>query len=176
MDEVAPARPERLIVAAQLLADSTPEFFETKGPGVGDRATAAFLRRLQDCATRLFHADYSEKSACGSTALRFDFYFPEERAAVEFAFGLHNPNSEFERDVFKCLLASEDGCPVHKLFLVGKPGALQRLGAPAPQAIIGFVRKRFGLEFEIVELQRQGAGAAAARKTPPPAHAANHSF
>ena len=28
---------------------------------------------------------------------------------MEFAFGLHNPNSEFERDIFKCLLAIDDG-------------------------------------------------------------------
>ena len=47
---------------------------------------------------------------------RFDFFFPDEAVAVEFAFGLHNPNSEFERDIFKCLLAIDDGCPVEEAY------------------------------------------------------------
>lgn len=86
--------------------------------------------------------------------MRFDFYFPEEEVAVEFAFGLHNPISEFERDVFKCLLAIEDGCSVRKLMLIGKPGAIAKLSAPAPKAIIALVEKRFGLAVEVVELHR----------------------
>lgn len=84
---------------------------------------------------------------------RFDFFFPNEGTAVEFAFGLHNPISEFERDVFKCLLAIEDGCAVKKLMLVGKPGAITRLNAAAPKAIIALVGKRFDLAVEVLELR-----------------------
>ena len=50
-------------------------------------------------------------------------FCPDEGTAVEFAFGLHNPNSEFERDILKCILAIEDGCKIRKLILIGKPGA-----------------------------------------------------
>jgi hypothetical protein len=146
-------RPERLCVLAQRIAEGTPEFFSTKGPGKGDHATAGFVRSLRESARGIFGSDYSEKSACTSAGFRFDFFFPEEAEAVEFAFGLHNPNSEFERDIFKCLLAIDDGCHVKKLMLIGKPGAIGRLSAPAPKAIISFAKKRFDLTVEIFELQ-----------------------
>lgn len=81
---------------------------------------------VREAARGMFGTDYSEKPACTSAGFRFDFFFPEEAVAVEFAFGLHNPNSEFERDIFKCLLTIEDGCPVKRLMLIGKPGAIGR--------------------------------------------------
>jgi hypothetical protein len=135
-------RPERLCILAQRIAEGMPDFFEKKGPGKGDHATAAFVRTLREAANNLFGSDLSEKPACTAAGFRFDFYFPQEAVAVEFAFGLHNPNSEFERDIFKCLLAMEDGCAVKKLMLIGKPGAIARLSAPAPKAIIAFAKKR----------------------------------
>jgi hypothetical protein len=142
-----------LCILAQRIAEQTPDFFERKGPGKGDRATAAFVRLLRESAQRSFGSDYSEKAACTSAGFRFDFFFPEEAVAVEFAFGLHNPLSEFERDIFKCLLAKEEGCSIGKLLLIGKPGAISRLGAPAPRAIVALVRKRFDLTVEVLELR-----------------------
>lgn len=147
-------RPERLCILAQSIAERMPDFFETKGPSKGDHATAEFVRLLREAAREMFGSDYSEKRACTSAGLRFDFFFPEEAVVVEFAFGLHNPISEFERDIFKCLLAIEDGCSVKKLMLVGKPGAIGRLSAPAPKAIISFSKRRFDLTVEVFELQR----------------------
>ena len=152
--DAAPMRAELLCLFAQKMADGIPDFFETKGPGKGDHATAAFVRALRDGALGMFGSDYSEKAVCRSAGMRFDFFFPEERVAVEFAFGLHNPISEFERDVFKCLLAIEDGCLVRKLMLIGKPGAIAKLSAPAAKAIIALVEKRFGLAVEVLELHR----------------------
>ena len=149
-------RPERLCVLAQRIAESIPDFFTTKGPGKGDHATAAFVQLLREAARGIFGADFSERTACGSAGFRFDFFFPEEAVVVEFAFGLHNPISEFERDVLKCLLAIDDGCSVKRLMLVGKPGAISRLSAPAPRAIISFVKRRFNLTVELYELQRGG--------------------
>src|SRR6266404_7008898 len=125
-------RPERLCVLAQRIAENMPDFFNAKGPGKGDHSTAEFLRLLRVAAREIFGSDHSEKAACTSAGFRFDFFFPEEAVAVEFAFGLHNPNSEFERDIFKCLLAIDEGCSVKKLMLIGKPGAIARLSAPAP--------------------------------------------
>ena len=148
-------RPERLCALAQRIAESTPDFFEIKGPGKGDRSTAVFVRTLRETARGVFGSDFSEKVACTAAGFRFDFYFPEEGVAVELAFGLHNPNSEFERDIFKCLLAIEDGRSLKRLMLVGKPGTISRLSAPAPKAIIAFAKDRFDLAVEIFELQRR---------------------
>lgn len=146
-------RPDQLCIIAQEIADCVPGFFEKKGPGAGDRATADYVRSLQCAAKEFFGLDLSEKKVCKSAGFKFDYCFPEERVAVEFAFGLHNPISEFERDVLKCLLAIDDGCPVERLILMGKPGAIARLSAPAPLAITRFVRKRFGLVVEVMELR-----------------------
>jgi hypothetical protein len=144
---------DHLLLLAQAIARRTPDFFEKKGPGAGDHATALFVRSLCQLAKKEFGSDYSEKIVCKAAKSRFDFFFPDEGTVVEFAFGLHNPISEFERDVFKCLLAIEDGSSVKKLILIGKPGAIARLNAPAPKAIIELVAKRFNLAVEILELQ-----------------------
>lgn len=144
---------DHLLLLAQGIADQTSGFFEKKGPGVGDHATGAFVRGLRQLAKEVFGTDYSEKVACKAAGFRFDFFFPDEGTAVEFAFGLHNPNSEFERDILKCILAIENGCDVRKLILVGKPGAIARLSAPAPKAIVALVGKRFDLTIEVLELR-----------------------
>lgn len=147
------AKSEHLLLLAQGIAEQTSRFFEKKGPGAGDHAAGAFVHALRQLAKDVFGADYSEKVVCKAAGFRFDFFFADEETAVEFAFGLHNPNSEFERDILKCILAIEDGCKVRKLILVGKPGAIARLGAPAPKAIVALVGKRFDLAVEILELR-----------------------
>jgi hypothetical protein len=144
---------DHLLLLAQGIVDQTSGFFEKKGPGVGDHATGAFVRSLRQLAKEVFGTDYSEKVVCKGAGFRFDFFFPGEGTAVEFAFGLHNPNSEFERDILKCILAIEDGCAVKKLILVGKPGAIVRLNAPAPKAIVALVRKKFDLAIDVCELR-----------------------
>jgi hypothetical protein len=144
---------DHLLLLAQGIVDQTSGFFEKKGPGVGDHATGAFVRSLRKLAMEVFGADYSERFVCKGAGFRFDFFFPDEGTAVEFAFGLHNPNSEFERDILKCILAIEDGCAVKKLILVGKPGAIVRLGAPAPKAIVALACNRFNFGVEVLELR-----------------------
>jgi hypothetical protein len=44
-------------------------------------------------------------------------------------------------------------CSVKRLMLVGKPGAIGRLSAPAPKAIISFAKNRFDLTVEVFELR-----------------------
>ncbi|MGA3010643.1 MAG: hypothetical protein ABSD72_10320 [Terracidiphilus sp.] len=148
-----PMKSDDLCLIAQEIAEATPEFFAKKGPGTGDHAAVKFQRSLRDLAREVFGYDYSERAVCKAAGFRFDFFFPEEAVAVELAFGLHNPTSEFERDILKCLLAIEDGCVIRKLMLIGKPGAIARLNAPAPKAIMALVGKRFNLAVEVLELR-----------------------
>ena len=147
-----PPRVAKLFLMAQRIAWQTPGFFQKKGPGHGDRASAQFMLSLRQAAQGLFGHDLSEKRACRSANYRFDFYFPEERTAVEFAFGLCNPLSEYERDIFKCLLAQKEGLQVGRLLFVGKPGALSRQGARGPIAIAKFVEHAQGLKVDVIEL------------------------
>ena len=148
-------RAERLVLLVQKLAVRTPEFFEKKGPGKGDRASNKFMADLREVAEDTFGRDFSEFRVNSNTKLAIDFFFPEEETAVELAFGLHNSQSEFERDIFKCLLAREEGHSVKKLIFIGKPGALVRQGAPGERAIVGYAREKLDLEIQVFELQRQ---------------------
>ena len=144
-------RVAKLFLLAQKIAWQTPDFFQKKGPGHGDRASAIFMERLRQIAQSTFACDLSERRACKSANYRFDFYFPEEKTAVEFAFGLSNPLSEYERDIFKCLLAQDEGLPVERLVLIGKPGALVKQGAHGPVTIAKFVERSFGLKVDVIE-------------------------
>jgi hypothetical protein len=142
----------KLFLMAQKIAWQTPDFFQKKGPGHGDRASALFMSRLRKVAQATFGCDLSEKRACRSANYRLDFYFPEEKTAVEFAFGLSNPLSEYERDIFKCLLAQDDGLDIQRLIFIGKPGALARQGARGPVAIAKFVARTHRIEVDVAEL------------------------
>jgi len=147
-----PDRVGRLLLLAQRIAENTPGFFKVKGPGVGDHAANEFMRTLGEHAKTMFHEDMSEKRVCPGLNYRFDFYFPAECHVVEFAFGLHNPQSEFEKDIFKCLLAKDRGCPIEKLLFVAKPGGEARLKAPGQKAISELIQRKFDLNVDVWEL------------------------
>jgi hypothetical protein len=82
---------EVLVKLAQRLASETPGFFDLKGPGVGDRATGAFMAELRERLRAAVGDDSSEKRICGENNLAVDFFFPDEQAVVEVAFSLRNP-------------------------------------------------------------------------------------
>jgi hypothetical protein len=46
----------RLFIAAQRIAEQTPDFFKTKGPGVGDHASLALMAALQKISQDIFGA------------------------------------------------------------------------------------------------------------------------
>jgi hypothetical protein len=148
----------RLFLLSQAIATTTPGFFDVKGPGPGNLFSNDFMRLLRGAAKRLFGSDCSEKRVCGGAKFALDFYFPDEATAVEVALGLRNPSSEFERDIFKCLLAAEEGSEVEKLVFITKPGGhLRCMQVPGASAIRGYVNNKFEIEIEIRELF-DGAG------------------
>jgi hypothetical protein len=146
------SKADRLFLLAQRIAEQTQGFFETKGPGAGDQASLTFMRNLREAAKGLFGKDFSEKRVSDDVSFSIDFYLPDETTAVEVALGLHNPLTEFERDIFKCLLAREAGCNIDRLLLIAKPGGETRQAAPGPRAIATFVRKNFGMQIQVREL------------------------
>lgn len=145
-------RIERLFLLAQKIAERTPRFFEDKGPGLGDHATADFMKTLREGARGLFGKDYSEKKVSDRANLALDFYLPEEATAVEIALSLHKSQTEYELDIFKCLLAQKSGITVERLLFISKPGGRKRHSQPGSLAIADFVQRQFGLKVEIEEL------------------------
>jgi hypothetical protein len=143
---------DRLYLLAQAIAERTPGFFRAIGPGGGNLRSNAFMAALNDSATQIFGHDYSEANLCGDNKLAIDFYFPDEETAVEIAGMLSAPNSEYEKDIFKCLLAQDRGCHIRKLMFIAKPGAAKVHSSPGRGAIAQFVAKRFGIEIALEEL------------------------
>lgn len=164
-DLAGPAVPKeaRLFLLAQAIATRTPDFFAIKGAGAGDKASNVFMAQLRKAAADLFEFDFSEKRVCREARFALDFYFTDEATAVEVALSLRNSSSEYERDIFKCLLARDEGCKVTQLVFITKPGGhrrcKQRPGAPA---IERYLSRTHGLEIEIRELNDGWADARAA--------------
>jgi hypothetical protein len=134
------------------LANQTPDFYSVKGAGAGDHATNAYMKTLRKMIKDVLGKDCSEKAACKGTKYAFDFYIEDERTAIEVALSLHNPTSEYERDIFKCMLAKDGGLPVDTLLFISKPGALKRHDAAGSRRIRALVQEKFGLRIEILEL------------------------
>lgn len=142
---------EQLVQLAQKITDENVSFFEVAGPGAGDRRTIAFMRELRHRANDAFKRDYSERKICGDNNLAVDFFIPEESTIVEVALSLRNPNTEFERDVLKALMAREAGHPVAQLVLLAKPGAIKRHAQPSSRAITAWAERNHGIRIEILE-------------------------
>lgn len=110
------------------------------------------MLELRKRAVEAFNVDFSEKRICGENNLAVDFFFEDEATIVEIALGLHNPLSELERDIFKAIIANDNGYTVRTLLFVSKPGAKARCEQPAAQAIRAWVQTNCDVEIEIYEL------------------------
>jgi len=141
-----------ILQLARELASESEDFFKVKGPGAGDKANHRFMAELRARAKRDLRTDYSEKKICGEIGSAVDFYVKEERTIVEIALGLSAPQSEFHKDLFKALLAKENGNDVTRLLFIAKPGAIKRHREPASVAIIQWLKKYYNISINIQEL------------------------
>ena len=148
---------EKILSIGQDIADERPSFFEKKGPGKGDRDTNSFMAELRSRAKQAFGGDFSEKQICGDNNLSVDFFIPDEGIIIEIALSLRNPNSEFERDILKAIMAKEQGADVRNLVFLSKPGARKRHQQPSSIAMEKWVFKNHGIEVTIRELSDKHA-------------------
>ena len=146
-------RISRLLGLANKLALSTPDFFDTKGPGEGNRSTNNFIKELSSRAKSEFGEDFSEKSICGDNSLAVDFYFPDEGTIVEIALGLKNPNTEFEKDILKAVLAKQLEFKVSRLVLISKPGGNKKCNQPGRQAMREWLEHSQKIKIKVVDLE-----------------------
>lgn len=143
---------ETIIQLAKKCAKETPEFHSVKGPGIGDIETIKFMKDLRSRIKDLLGVDCAEQKICGHSKLAVDFYIPEESTIIEIALSLHNPNTEFEKDVIKAVMAQDAGYNVNKIIFLSKKGGVNRHSRPASQAIISWLKRNHGIETEIQEL------------------------
>ncbi|MFH1671810.1 MAG: hypothetical protein ABIF87_00045 [Pseudomonadota bacterium] len=143
---------EKILSIAQDIADERPSFFDKKGAGKGDRDTNLFMAELRTRAKQSFGRDFSEKKICGDNNLSVDFFIPDEGSIIEIALSLRNPNSEFERDILKVIMAKEQGAHISNLLFLSKPGAIKRHQQPSSIAVKKWVFKNYDIEVAILEL------------------------
>src|SRR5258708_33449284 len=110
------------------------------------------MKKLRKLAKEMFGSDLSEKRVCKDSKHAFDFYIPDEGSVIEIALSLHNPASEYEKDIFKCLLAKEEGLNIKSLLFIAKPGALRRHDAAGSKRIRELVWKHFAVWVDILEI------------------------
>ncbi len=148
---------ETILESAQRIADRHSRFFEKKGPGAGNRDANLYMANLRTAVEEATGKDYSEQRICGNSKLAVDFFIPDESTIIEVALSLRNPNTEFERDILKALMAKEEGHPVRRLVLIAKPGGERKLRQASSQAMISWAKDKHELEIEAHDLQPTSA-------------------
>jgi hypothetical protein len=137
---------------AQKISNEIPNFFNAMGAGKGNLITNDFMGRLRTKMFKLLSYDYSEKRICTENALTVDYYFPDERTIVEVALGLKKPNSEYEKDILKTLIARENNIEVDKLVFIAKPDAIKKCNQPARKRIRKWLEDNHQIIIEVLEI------------------------
>jgi hypothetical protein len=150
-------RIDRFKFAVQRIAESTPGFFETKGPGKGNLATNLFVKNLHVIAKTIFGDDLSEKQCIHGAKLCFDFYLEEEATVIEIALSLDKPNSEYEKDLLKCILAKKERLAIKTLLFICKPGGMKANLAPGKKCLADLCKKDFDISVEFYEIVSGGS-------------------
>ncbi len=134
------------------VASSISDFQEIKGAGIGNQSTNLFMEKVRSKATEKLKADYSERKICGDNSFAVDFYIPEENTIIEIAFSLPNPNSEFEKDILKAIMAKEKCAELKKLVFISRPGGKKKCSQPGRLAFQKWLEEKHQIEVEIFEL------------------------
>jgi hypothetical protein len=146
---------EDLLQIIHQSAAAIPTFNERLGPGAdkGNGATRSFVRSINRVvAERWPDLVQINKAAIPGAKLDFDFYVQSEATAIEIALSIRNPVSEYEKDIFKALLAKESGLPLERLILIGKSGSVKTRNMPGSKAIREWVAGKHGITVEIREI------------------------
>ena len=143
---------DRLFEIAQQLASNDPVFFRVKGPGVGNRSTNLFMQSLRAQVQEEFGPRLAERKLSGDSELRVDFYLEKEATIVEVALGLKKPNSEFEKDIMKALMAKDEGHAVKRIVFISKPGGEKKCNQPGRRDIIQWVEAKHQITVQVRDL------------------------
>ena len=146
---------DQIFDLAQQIVQRTHGFHDRRGPGkdAGNGVTNAFLAALDlEVMNHFPSVCRLQEPVAPGVKYTFDYFIPSEESAIEVALSLRNVVTEFEKDIFKAILASESGKRVKKLVLIGKHGSVKRQNGTRPNAIKAWAKKHCGIEVEVKEL------------------------
>ena len=128
--------------------------FESRGQGAGNHVTNQAMEQIDEIIASRYGKKTVERELSSLNKQTVDFYFEDEKTIVEIEFSFSNPYPCLEKDSFKALLAKEEGYPVERLVIIGDPGSLKRSSAPAPKAIIAWLKHHHQLQVVVMELTK----------------------
>jgi len=146
---------EQIFELAQQIAHRTPGLQERRGPGkaAGNGVTDEFLAALvREVAKRFATVCRLQEPVAPGVKYSFDYFIPSEDTAVEIALSLRNIVTEFEKDIFKAILANESGKRVKRLILIGKDGSVKRQNGTGPKAIKAWAKRKCAVDIEVWEI------------------------
>lgn len=145
-------RASQVLAIARAAVTNPTAFQKARGAGKGNKSTNRFMMTVRRRARTELGAEYSEQAICGDNRLCVDFYFPRQATIVEIALGLPNPNTEFEKDILKAIMAKEAGYKVRRLLLISRPGAKKKCAQAGRAAMIKWAAEKHGLIIQVEEL------------------------
>jgi hypothetical protein len=146
---------EHIFEMGQQIANRTPGFQKPMGPGkdAGNGVTNEFLRALDIAVSDNWPVKVRrQEPVAPGVKYTFDYFIPGEDTAVEIALSIRNIVTEFEKDIFKAILANESGKRVRRLVLIGKTGSVKRQNGTGPNAIKAWVKKNCDIQIDVMEL------------------------
>lgn len=140
---------ERLLQLAAGWAAGHPGYFraEMSAPEIHQ-----FTSILRDLAVLHIGRHEAKPLEIAGGREMIDYFFPEQRTAVEIVLDLPRTAAVFEHTVLKCLIAADEGARIERLLLLSRHGAAWTITERGPTGIAQWFQQRHGVSVEIREL------------------------
>jgi len=111
------------------------------------------INHLKFLVGQKFGAEVVNQSLNQASRQTVDFWLEDEHAIMEMEFNILSSPPVLEKEIFKALLAKDAGKDVRHLILIGDPGSVKLLQAPAPAAIINWAEQHYQIQVQVWELK-----------------------
>ncbi len=148
------SKAERIFQLAQEGAD-TFRMFKARRAGAGIPYVNEVINHLKFLVVQEFGNGVVNQFLNKENRQTVDFWLEDEQTIMEVEFNTFNSPPVLERQVFKALLAKDDGKDVRQLILIGDPGSILLSQAPTPASIINWVERQHQIQVQIWELKEK---------------------
>ena len=146
------SKAERIFQLAQDGADAY-HMFKARRAGAGSPYVNEVINHLKFLVVQEFGAGAVNQFLSKETRQSVDFWLEDEQTMIEMEFNILSSPPVLEKEVFKALLAKDDGNDVRHLILIGDPGSGLLAQAPTPMSVIKWVEQRHQIRVQIWELK-----------------------
>lgn len=143
---------ERIVRLAQEVADSY-DLFSARRIGAGNDYTHEVVDHLKSRVVEEFGSGVVNQFLAKGHGQSVDFWLEEEQTIVEVEFSMLTLLPVLEKEVFKALLAQDEGKDVRHLVLIGDPGAVRQYRTPTARSVMQWVEREHGIRVQVRELK-----------------------